>query len=668
MALHRVYEPILINGVEIPNRIARSAHGTGLTGRGPINDEFIDYHLARAKGGVGLTILEATTVHPSSVVALASFDDGVIDGYRRLMAAIRPHGMRIFQQIWHAGHIYPLGDMSPPWGVSSVPDPMTGIVPVPMGKGEIEEVIASFAAAARRSREGGIEGIEVHAAHGYLIMQFLSPLTNVRSDEYGGSLENRMRLLREILVAVRKEVGADYPVGIRVAASLEPGGIHEAELGIVARTLRDERLIDFLDVSMGDYYVKQPIVGAMDRPTGYQLPSSSQITAAVPDIARIVTGRFRTLEDAEQVLRDGVADIVHMTRAHIADPDIVRKTRAGVPEQVRPCIGCNQGCWHNRNRGMLLGCTVNPAAGREGQLAEELIVPTDRPRKVLVVGGGPAGMEAARVAALCGHEVTLVEASSQLGGQIFLARRAPRLHTIGDIAAWLEQEIFRLGVEVRLGSYFEADDVAAEQADLVVVATGALPRENGIQYAHPENPVPGFGKRHVLSAMDLFASPNRPPAKHALVFDEVGHYEAIAATEHLLQQGTSVTFVTPFRMMGPMLDPDSRVETAFARFAGYGGFTLMTRSHLTAIGDESCEVRTVYREDPANVPAELVLFITAKEPMRSLYDDLRARGYAKDRNIAIIGDAQAPRDLQYAILEGHRAIRAWHDKQRSTAR
>lgn len=657
MSLKLVYEPLLINGVEIRNRISRSAHGTMLSHYGAITDRLIDYHVARAKGGVGLTILEAATVHPSSVLSLANYDDSIIDGYRRLMSAIRPHGMRVFQQIWHAGHVYPVLDGTPPWGVSAIPNPATGIVPNPMGEAEIREVVSSFAAAARRCREGGIEGVEVHASHGYLIMQFLSSLTNRRTDQYGGSLENRSRFLREIMVAVRDAVGDDYPVGIRVGASTGDGGLAEDELISVLRSLRQQGQVDFLDVSWSDYY-KFQFVAAMDRPLGYQLSSSGKLTEAISDVPRIVVGRFRTLDEVEQVLRDGVADMVHMTRAHIADPDIVRKTRAGHSEQVRACIGCNQGCWQNTNLGYPISCTINPAAGLEGLLSEDLIVPAERPARVLVIGGGCAGMEAARVAALRGHAVTLVEASAQLGGQVLVARRAPRLHAIGDIAVWLEQEIYRLGVEVRTGTFFVADDVMAERPDYVVVCTGAQPREDGVQYADPAHPVPGHEQPHVISAVSLLTSPARAPGRSAIVLDDVGHYEAIAAAEHLVDQGVAVTFVTKFAQAAPLLDFVTRVDPAFRRFAAHGDFRLMVRSHLTQIGRASCSVQTLYRAEPEIVAAETVVFINAKQSERTLYDELRDRGYEKNRNLAIVGDALAPRDLQFAITEGHRVTRA----------
>ena len=657
MSLKRVFEPLTIRGCEIPNRISRSAHATGLSQYGAMSDRLIDYHVARAKGGVGLTFLEAAGVHPSSATSLSNFDDSIIDGYRKLMAAIRPHGMRVFQQLVHTGHMYPLATQLPPWGVSPVPSPMTGLVANPVGQEEIDTIIAAFASAARRCREGGIEGVEIHGAHGYLIMQFLSPLVNTRTDQYGGSLDNRMRFLREVLVAVRKAVGDDYPVGVRLGASIAQGSIAVDELSEVARRLEAENLIDFLDASWTDYYEFR-FIAAMDQPTGYQVPQSSLLTAAATKIARFVIGRFRTLEEAEQVLRDGAADMVHLTRAHIADPDIVRKTQAGHPEQVRACIACNQACWNGTNHGWPLACTINPATGMEGTLAEDLIVPAEKPGRVLVIGGGPAGMEAARVARLRGHHVTLVEAGPDLGGQIAVAKRAPHLHTIGDITFWLEQEIYRLGVEVLTNTYFDVEEVVAHQPDYVVIATGATVRNNGLQYEAPQAPVKGFDLPHVISAEELLTSPQRKLGKTALVFDDVGHYEAVAAAEYLINQGITVTFATRFGTIAPQMDALSRVDPAMRRFAAHGKFTPLLRARLEAIEPGSTAVRVLYRGEPEIVPADTVVFVTAREPMRDVYDGLRAHGFKLGQNLVIAGDAHAPRDLQFAMAEGHRLVRA----------
>jgi NADPH-dependent 2,4-dienoyl-CoA reductase/sulfur reductase-like enzyme len=425
----------------------------------------------------------------------------------------------------------------------------------------------------------------------------------------------------------------------------------------VIRALQADDMIDFLDVSWSDYY-NFKFVAAMDQPMGYQLASSGQLTAAAVNIPRFVVGRFRTLDDAEQVLRDGVADMVHMTRAHIADPDLVRKTRAGHPEQVRACIGCNQACWNGTNHGWPIACTINPAAGLEATLSEDLIVPTEKPGHVLVVGGGPAGMEAARVARLRGHRVTLVEAGPNLGGQVAIAKQAPRLLSIGDIAYWLEQEIYRLGVKVRTSTYMEAAEIISEKPDYVVIATGSTPRENGVQYEHPEYPVPGFDQDHVISAVDLLTSPGRDVGKAAVVFDDVGHYAAIAAAEYLISKGAAVIFATRFSVMGPQLDFVTKVDPALRRFAAAGQFRPMIRARLERIEKDSCAIRTLYQAEAEIVPADTVVFINANEPSRSVYDDLRARGFEVGRNLAIVGDARAPRDLQYAIAEGHGLVRA----------
>ena len=658
MSLTRVYEPLTIRGCEIPNRIGRSAHATGLCHYGTITDRWIDYHLARAKGGVGLTILEGAGVHPSSASSLYSYDDSIIDGYRKLMAAMKPHGMKIFQQLVHTGHMYPLFTGEPPWSVSAVPNPLLGIVGNPMGQAELDELKAAYVAAALRCREGGIEGIQIHAGHGYLMMQFLSPLVNQRTDQYGGSLENRSRFLREVLVAVRQAVGEDYPVGVRMCSSIEPGSIGVDELSQVARGLEADNLIDFLDLSWTDYYQFR-FVGAMDQPMGYQLAETGKVTAEVRKVPRLVIGRFRTLDEAEQVLRDGVADMVHMTRAHIADPAIVRKTKGGNPEQVRACIGCNQACWFSSQGGLYpIACTINPAAGMEGVYDEDLIVPAEKPGHVLVIGGGPAGMEAARISRLRGHKVTLIEAKPDLGGQVAVAKRAPRLHVIGDSIFWLEQEIYRLGVEVRTNTYFDAESVLAEKPDYVVVATGAIPRDNGIQYQSPAEPVEGFDLPHVLSSEALLTSPHLNLGTHAVVYDEVGHYEAIAVAEYLISKDVSVTFAAKAPIIGPNLDQLSRVEPAMRRFAASGKFTPLQRAKLHKIERGACAIQVMYKAEPETVKADTVVFVTAREPLRDVYDELLENGYELGKNVVIVGDARSPRDLQFAITEGHRLVRA----------
>jgi len=649
MALNRIFQPITIGNVEVPNRVVRTAHGTHFS-HDRLTDDFIAYHEARAKGGCGLTILEIASVHPSSVGTVLNFDDGIIADYRRLMERIRPHGMKVFQQLHHGGAHFP-GLDGIAWSASDVVSPL-GHVPQPMSREQIREVVDAFAAAAVRCREGGLDGVEIHGAHGYLFHQFLSTLTNRRSDEYGGSQENRLRLLMETARAVRRAVGDDFVVGVRLSATEMPVGV-KAEDDIAAiRALEAEKLIDYVNVSLGDYYRAASMNATMETPMGYELPSAAPI-AAVSSLPRIVAGRFRTLEEAEQVLRDGAADMVSLVRAQIADPDLVRKTRDGLAEQVRPCIACNQGCIGQLFRGGKLGCLVNPAVGFELELSEDLIQPSADPRKVLVIGGGPGGMEAARVAALAGHRVVLCEAAPDLGGTVNIARRAPYLHGVGDIVHWLEAEVYRLGVDVRLNHYMDADAVRAERADMVIVATGSYPRKDGLQAMAPWEEVPGTGLPHVYSTHELLTAAQPPAGRTALVLDDVGHLEAIAAVDTLMAKGFAVTFVTRHPQMTPYVESTQRTTPAMERF-NRGEFTLMTRSVLKAIRPGECTVRPVNGDREQVVAADVVVLITPNVVLDEIYTDLRG----EMPNMCRIGDAAAPRDMQAAIAEGRRAAMA----------
>ena len=653
MALTKVFQPIRIGNLEIPNRVVRAAHGTGFA-RDGIGDQFIDFHLERAKGGVGLTILEASPVHPSTdlMVHVRSDDDNVIAGYRRMMDKIRPHGMRVFQQLWHGGHQYMGLGGTMPLSASALPSNNNGLVPWPMTQEEIAEIIDGFASAALRCQQGGLDGVELHAAHGYLFMQFLSTLSNSRSDHYGGTLENRMRLLLEALRAVRKAVGDDYPVGVRVSASTATGGLREDELITVIQALESEGLIDFLDASFGDYYSLDSIIGDMHSPAGYELESSARVVATAK-VPRIISGRFRTLEEVEQVLHEGTADMVSMVRAHIADPALVRKTREGRSEEVRPCLGCNQGCLGGAALTGNVGCTVNIAMGREGTLSEDLISGVETPTKVFIVGGGPAGMEAARIAALRGHRVVLAEAGGDLGGAVNVARRAPHLHGLADATNWLQQEIYRLGVEVRLGTYMDANEVRAEVADHVIVATGSLPRADGQQIAIPGELPRGVEHPHVINSTDLLTNPRLKLGASALVLDDVGHYEAIAVAEFLIDNGIAVTFVTGHPMFAPTAERFGRTIPALERLHR-GSFDLLTRYALVEVQPGQCLVRPLQGSRLRTVLADTVVLVTVNDPLRDLYDELRT----EHPSIHIVGDASAPRDMQAAIAEGHLVARA----------
>lgn len=637
-----------INGVTLPNRIVRPAHVTmlGLDDPSGISDRLIDYHVARAKGGVGLTILEIVSGHSASPATLNSFNPALKGGYERLVDAVKPHGMKLFQQLWHGGHNARPLDGGPPWSASDIPGPIVGVPAIPMTKAMIDEVIGSYVLSAKVAKDSGIDGVEVHGSHGYLLQQFLSPLTNLREDEYGGSFENRSRLLFEVLAAVRAEVGPDYPVGLRIGPDCAEGGFGVEECIRLAKDIEDKGIIDFLDVSQGSYFNIPKIIGAMHEPQGYQMDDSSQVTEVV-SIPTLVTGRFRTLEEAEQTIRIGDADMVGMVRATIADPDLVAKTIRGEETAVRPCIGCNQGCiGPQMDRRGPLGCTVNPAVGFEKSIDDQMLGKADTSKKVLIVGGGPAGMEAARVAAHRGHDVVLYEADKDLGGKLRLAKQAPFRASIGDVATWLEAEIYRLGVDVRLNSYVEENEIGEIAPDAVIQATGSMPRLEFINSGRP-NQQPVRGNQRLLSSLDVFAKKPSPEDGPYVVQDNIGHYEGVAVTEYLLAADVEVVYVTRYPSFAPLMAPALTSEPALARLSAFDNFTLKTAASIGRWDAGQVDICSPGGQSET-VDANAVVMISNAAAPHDLFD------YARENTeeAYIIGDAKSPRFLETAMREG----------------
>ncbi len=637
--LSHVLTPLTIKRITLKNRVVSTAHGTNL-GRGALSDDLIAYHVERARGGVGLTILEASSVHWSGPMTLHAWNDGVIPRYRKLMAAVAPHGMRIFSQLNHLG-VYQGAPWCRPWSASEVLQPVTGTPSHAMTEADIAEVVDGFAQAAARAQQGGLHGVEVHCAHGHLLQQFLSPKTNQRTDRYGGSFENRVRFYLETLAAVRAAVGDDYVVGTRVGPHNTPDGLNIEEHFAIVDRLLESGLIDYLSVSHGSALNPHKIVGAMHEPTGYELPHSVPI-ARLTTLPRLVTGRFRTLEDADVVIGRGDADLVGMTRAHIADPAIVSKSRAGRSNEIRPCIGCNQGCVGGLAEGQL-GCTVNVAVGRERRLTERLIKPAPAPRSVWVVGGGPAGMEAARVAALRGHRVILYETANQLGGTLRIARKAPFHTDIGHIADWLSEELLRRRVQIRLQARLTRKLLTHTRPDHLIIATGATPGPSVLPGAQRNNVV---GLRALLQGQG-------PRGRHAVVYDTEGSYAGIAAAEHLIGFGLHVVFVTPFDSFAPGMATALVSAPASERLHLSGRFELITRARIGQIESDRVLVESEDGWPSRSVAADTV--VLAEPEVGG--SDLEVVARELELSHTVVGDALAPGSLQQAIAQGNMAGR-----------
>ena len=599
MNYEHVLAPIEINRVVVKNRVVRTAHGTNI-GQGRVTDELIAYHEARAAGGCGLTILEAASVHPTDMGTLWLHDASVVDDYRRLMDRLAPYEMAVFQQLGHLGYEGVTADGGPPWSASELAGPSIRRPAKAMTADDIAELTDAFAAAARWSVEGGLHGVEVHIAHGYLLQQFMSTATNQRTDGYGGPWENRIRLAREIVGAVREAVGSDVVVGVRIGSeAVGDGGVTEHDCAELVRVLAGDGLIDYVNLTYGSCLRPHKIMGGMHEPPGYELEAAAPVVAAV-DLPAIVTGRFRTLAEADELIATGTADMVGLTRAHIADPDLVAKSISGRESEVRPCIAGNDGCVGGLNRGRL-SCAVNPAVGRELDHPQPL--PSAQPRQVVVIGGGPGGMEAGRLAALRGHRVVLFEARPTLGGAVRQAQQLPTRGLLGDICDWQERELARLGVDVRLGQAAGVDAVTAVLPDVVVVATGATGAK-----------IP-----------DISATPE---GATAVVDDRFGGYEALGLAEWLATQGLDVTLTTPGRRVAANALLDLVVQPALER--------------LQAL---NVEVQTKVDPPPE---ADLVLTV-AKHPHDPLSAELARAGLA----VQIIGDARDPGTILTAIADAH---------------
>jgi 2,4-dienoyl-CoA reductase-like NADH-dependent reductase (Old Yellow Enzyme family) len=636
--------PLALGPVELRNRVVSTSHQTSLVHEHLPTDDLVAYHEARARGGVGAIFLEATAVHPSGLLTshtIGGYLPAIVPAYRRLGEAVRGHGARLLVQLFHGGREQiSAAPRAPAVAPSAVPTLRFHTEPRALTRRELGELRDGYAEAARLARAGGVDGVEISMAHAYLFAQFFASGTNLRDDDYNGDLEARLRYAREVIAAVREAAGDDLAVGVRLAADeAAPGGLDPRQCAEIAGALCRDGAVDFASLALGSsssYIGSVGIVPPPPVPRAAIADPAEAVRARVGRLPLIATTRVADLADAEQLVASGTADAVGMTRALIADPELVAKAAAGRDDEVLACIGCNQACIGHYHAGVPIGCVVNPRTGRERTLAPPRAGSSSR--DVVVVGAGPAGVAAAVEAARLGDRVTLIERADGIGGQLRLAGLAP-----GHAELWeryradVARDLAAAGVDLRLRR--AAGDADLAGADLVVVATGARP------YAPPLDARAPFT---FVQAWDAIAEP-QGVAGPVLVADWGGEWAGLDAAERLAAAGHAVTLATAAPAPGEQLHQYQR-NLYLGRLHALG-VRLLPHHELCRDGRDLRHVFSAREEAIAG-------FATVVVAQGRVPDDALFRALEGRPGVVRVGDVLGPRSAEEAILEGVLAVRA----------
>jgi 2,4-dienoyl-CoA reductase-like NADH-dependent reductase (Old Yellow Enzyme family) len=634
-----LFSPLKIGSITVRNRIMSTPHHTLFTDPdGLPGPREIAYWVSKAKGGIGLIGSHVHGIHGSTGNTFAQ--PAAVQKFRAAADAIHEHGAKFVGQLWHPG-AQGGGPGRAPWAPSNVPHPDSWTIPHEMTAAEVHEVIDGYARGAAVLREAGVDGAEIHGAHGYLITQFLSPLSNLRDDEYGGDFERRLNFPLQIIETIRREVGRDWMVGMRISGDeMTEGGYTAEDFRKMAPYLTAGDTLDYLSVSVGIYRSKDTVIAPMYYPNGAFVYLAA-IAKEVLDIPVVCIGRINDPTMAEQILQNNQADMVGMTRANICDPELPNKAREGRLDEIRHCIACNESCWGHIERQMPITCAINPTVGRE-EIWGEIRV-TDSPKRVVIVGGGPAGCEAARVAAAAGHKVTLYEKEAELGGQTSIAAKGPGRVDFAEVGRYFTVELRRLGVDLRLGEKASAGDVLALNPDEVFVATGGTPRV-------PDH-IEGIGRPNVVQAWDVLKG-EVETGQRVIVLDEDHHVQGLNVAELLASQGKEVTVVTHQFEAGGLMEPNTRMAT-LRRVDAYG-IPVRINTWAKEVGPDYVVLFNFYTSKEERVPADTVVLACSINPETALYAELAQRNV----KVRSIGDCNGPRRLELSTFEGHLAARS----------
>ena len=648
-----LFTPARLRGHTLKCRIVFGAHTTNMAEGGLPLDRHFGYYRERARGGAAMIVVEPTPPHPTAVLTRGNFlaDDAVIPHFRKITDECHSHGTVMCHQIYHVGahgdqdnswapYWSPSGQVShhDPWGSHAMSEP------------EIRELIQAFIDQAVRDQRGGFDGADLFAGYSCLIDQFWSPLTNRRDDAWGGSLENRLRFVTEIVEGIREACGPDFIVGMTVSgAEPYPGGLTMADKQEIFAWLDERGLADYFSCGTGSYINRfTAIVPGFHHATPLGTQDAAAIKQVVTHALVTAEARVKTPERAEAAIASGLCDLVSIVRGQIADPHLANKAREGRADDIRPCISCNQLCIGRRMRDYHISCLVNPSVGREHAWDGDSAPAAETPRQVLVVGGGPAGLETARVAAERGHRVTLVEKAADLGGQFRLAAAQPERDEIGELLGWYRSQLEKLQVRVELGTEMTVAAIRDFGADAVVLSTGSQPTRTGFQRALPHvDALPGVEQENVCSVNDVLEGAARPGNRVLLLDDLNGWWPASGTALHLAERGHDVTVVTASDKPAEALDASHLGPSTRERFAKLD-VTVICGHALTRWAGTTATIANLYTGDTRELAFDSLVLATTNR-----VDDTLASALADDEiEVHTIGDMVAARTASMAFYEG----------------
>ena len=641
-----LFTPLRVGPLTLPNRIVFSAHLTNYAEDGLPSRQHAAYYAARASGGAGLIITEEHSTHPTDwpyEKLIHGFQRAVIPGYRRITEAVHAHGVPVLAQLNHnGGQASGMYSRLPVWAPSPVPDPLFREVPKAVEPHEIREIVAGYGLVAGHCAEGGFDGVELQCSHSSIVRGFLSRATNHRTDSYGGSLENRARLLLEIIEVVREAVGGRRVLGVRICGDeLIENGITIDEAVRVAQMAEATGKVDYINTSIGVATATLYMIEASMRvPPGYAMFIPAAIRRAV-SLPVVGVGRFKDPLQADRALADGQCDLVGVVRGQIADPDFAAKARAGHATRIRTCLSCNQECVGRMGLNRWLGCIENPRAGKE---SAPLPPPRRAGRRVYVVGGGPGGLQAAVTAAARGHQVTLFERAERTGGQVNPAASVPSRAEFADLTRNLAAEAARLGVGVKTRHDVTADFLLGEAPDAVVLATGARPALPGWARGHPRV----ADVRTVIEGITA-------PSGTVVVVDELGFHQATSTAELLADRGCAVEVITSGMVVGQdlgiTLDLEMWAVKAHAKGIRQRTDVVVMNSREGMGGGLVLELLHHPTGEAQQLECDWAVCALPPEPEDALWHALAGAPFEVHR----VGDCLAPRRAHAAVIEGERA-------------